>query len=318
MPFELSRCEIRTPVGEERARLCRFLMDQFPPDRPLLQAVIDTGRGYYTWIPLGLYQGGELLGSAALVPMRIWLDGGTRDVVGLASVATEPQYRGLGIARRLVEHCLEITDRQGLACVLFTSLPRVYQGSGFHAIRQDYLGAAAGQLWFRDSGLACRPQVELDEAAVAVLARIYADDCPPYTGKIERDPAYWEFYQILFRANAQATIVLCEHEGRPRGYFRSEREADRLLISELCAEPQERVVEALLARIADQSQRAGVGWVTLALPPDHFARRFLQDRGIALQPEPPGAPRETFMVRPTAGRPLDPWMGLQWSLADKF
>ena len=319
MSFDLSQCQIRTPIGEDRGRLYRFLMDQFPPDRPLLQTVMDTGRGYYTWTPLALYQGNELMGCAAILPMRIWLDGRMHDVAGLASVATEPRYRRLGAARRLVEHCLEITDRRGLACVLFTSLPPVYQGAGFQAIRQDYVGAAVEQLRFQGCGPAGQTRDELDEAAVAVLARIYAQHCPPYTGKVERDAEYWEFYQILFHANAQATIVLCQRDGRPRGYARCEREADRLLVSEVCAEPREKeVVEALFARIADQAQQAGAEWVTLALPRDHFARQFLHDRGIALQAEPPGAPREAFMVRPSAGRPFDPWADLQWSLADKF
>jgi predicted acetyltransferase len=294
-------------------------MEQFPSDRPLLQRVLDTGRGYYTWTPYALYRDNELLGSASLMPMQVQLDGRNCEVAGIASVATVSRYRRLGIARRLLEHCLGITDRWGVPCVLFSSLPRVYEGVGFREVPQEYVGVRAEQLRFPAAAFTCKRFERLDGQTQALLARIYSQRCPAYTGKIDRNSDYWELYQLLFDPAPRAMILLCQRQGTAVGYARCEQEADRLLVCELCADPRETgVLEAIFSHIAAEARQAGSDWVTLAVPRDHFARQYLEHRGIAPRPEPPGAVRETFMVRPCPGEPLGPLGALQWSLADKF
>ncbi|NUQ63777.1 MAG: GNAT family N-acetyltransferase [Pirellulales bacterium] len=294
-------------------------MDQFPPDRPLLETVMETGRGFSTWTPYALFCGEKLLGNVSLMPLRIWVEGRFQEVMGIASVATDPTCRRMGVARRLMDHCLAITDRQGLAGVLFTSLPRVYEPFGFCAVEQTYRAIAAERLRVAASTPQCAWNESLSGPMLGLLARIYRTECPDYNGKVDRDAAYWEFYRTLLDASPPTELLISFRGGQPSGYARCELESDRILVTELCANPSdENTAEGLLAEIADRASRRSADWVTLALPPDHFVFRFFQNRAILPEREPEGFRRETFMARPAGGHTGVSLAGLQWSLADKF
>lgn len=319
MTFQLSECEIHPATGPRLRQVCRFLIDQFPPDRPILERVIATGRGYATWTPYALYHGEELLGSLALMPLRIWLEGQRRDMVGIASVATVPAYRRMGVAGRLLDHCLAKADQQLLPSVLFTSLPRVYENAGFQAIRQDYLGTSPANLPRGGAGLGVQRLETINDDDCNTLATIYDSPGSVFSGKVERDAQYWRFCQLLFNTNSNLRILLCSDGGRPCGYVRAETEEGRLLISEVCLEQASAaVIEAVCTHIAEEARLQSAPWVTLSLPSDHAVRGFLERCGIRCTREPAGICRETLMVRPPRGRSLDTLSRLRWPLSDKF
>jgi predicted acetyltransferase len=318
MILDFNDCDIRTPAESDRGPLYQILAEQFPSDGPVFQEFLEHQGRLYTWVPYTLCRSEEILGNVSLMPMRVWFEGRLRQIVGIASVATRPQYRGCGIAKHLLRHCLELVDRQQLPCALFTGLPRVYEGAGFRTVEQRYLGVPAKRLRFEESDAACTELESLDHSTSKLLAVLYARS-PSYVGKLDRDPDYWPLYRILFNAYPRVRLAVVRSGDEARGYVRWETENDRLLISELCAEPNDdRLIRLLLDHVAGRAESLGLPWITLALPPDHFVRLTLEDRGIALAPEPPGSPREPFMVRPPRGESPDAWGRLPWSLADKF
>ena len=87
------------------------------------------------------------MGNVSLMPMRIWLGGRPTEVAGIASVATRKEHRRQGVAKRLMRHVLAIVDEWKMPAVLFTDLPNVYEGLGFHSIEQTSIDhdVSAGQ-----------------------------------------------------------------------------------------------------------------------------------------------------------------------------
>lgn len=296
-----------------------MLGDTFAPDRPLFDRLLRTGRPMYTWTPYTLYHGQEIVGNVSLMPVRIWLDGRPVEVVGVASVATAPQYRRQGVARHLLRHCLAVVDQKRLPAVLFTSQPEVYVGARFVSIPQRY------SEWRSPDWRCCALNLQstwLDVLAPedwAAVARLYDNGPPKYDGSVVRDPGYWEFYQTLFELNPRWRIVACRDAGTWLGYARCEEEPGRLLISEFCSLPdREDVVDSLVGSIVNRARQLGLPVLSLALAPGHVLERVLRSRGVELMSEGPDADREVFMVRPTIGQALGPFAQLQWSLADKF
>lgn len=322
MPLDFTQCEIRTPVGPERADLYRMLGETFPPDQPLFDRLLRTGRPMYTWTPYTLYgRDAAILGNVALMPVRIRLQGKPLEVVGVASVATAPQCRRQGVARHLLQHCLAVVDQQRLPAVLFTSQPEVYAGVGFTRIPQQYHEWHEWQAsqWPRhNDGLHSTRLAAPTPEDWTAAARLY-DAGVPYDGLVVRDAAYWELYQTLFHLNPRWHLTACREGDAWLGYARCEEEAGRLLISEFCCNPaREEVAQSLLESIVEQARQLGRPVISLALAPGHFLVPLLRSRGVKLAAEGADAGREAFMVRPAAGQSLGPLGQLQWSLADKF
>lgn len=319
MDLDLAKCKIRTPTGEELLPLYEMLMEAFPSDRPVFTEMITKGKRFYTWTPYALYLGGEPIGNVSLMPMRIWLEGRPVKIVGVASVATRKPYRRRGVARRVLQHALEIIEVQKAPAVLFTGLPAVYEGFGFQAVEQAHRAAPAAAIRFKSTQFDREVLDTLDAPRLEQLARIHADEYPDYDGKVVRDRDYWQLYQMLFNVDPKARVICCLDGGQVVGYVRIEAERDRLLVSEIAAVPsQTDVAEALLGFAEDHAVQLRLPQITLALPSGHFAWQVLRRHEVPLEPEPPGVPRETFMVRPAAGELTEPLKQLQWSLADKF
>jgi hypothetical protein len=203
--------------------------------------------------------------------------------------------------------------------VLLTGLPEVYEGVGFQAVVQEYLAAGVSQVNFSSRGFDRRLLASLDEDRLPQLARMYAEEYPNYDGKIDRDPDYWQLYAMLFNLLPKSQLLLCVQGDKMLGYARFDEDGDRLTVCELCAQPSAvDVCEALLGFLREHADRADAGLLSFALPPGHFAWPVLRRHGVALNPEPPGVARETFMVRSASGQPAAALLRLQWSLADKF
>jgi predicted acetyltransferase len=319
MHRDWSDCEFRVPSGDSVERLYEFLSECFPPDRPVFAEMARTGKRFYTWTPHALYRGDEIVGNVSLMPMRIWLDGRVTKVMGVASVATAPQYRRQGVARDMLRRALGLVDPQDVPCVLLTGLPEVYQGVGFRVVPQDYRAVRVSQMNFTSRGLDGSLLESLDDARLFELTRVYDQEYPNCDGKVDRDSDYWQLYAMLFNLAPQSRILLCTRGAEMLGYVRFDQEEGRLTVCELCAEPSAAdVCEALLGLLQEFAAHANAEWLSLAIPPGHFAWALLRRHGVAVEPEPTGVAREAFMVRPASGQPRPSLLGLQWSLADKF
>ncbi len=320
MTINFDACDIRIPRGEDLVALYHMLMDVFPPDRPIIEEHLRSGDPNRSLTHYTLFRGSEVVGSAGLMPMRIWLNGRKLPVVGIASVATPERFRGQGVARHLLEHCLSIVEREELPSVLYTDLPAVYARLGFVQIKQTLSATSAAALVDATAKCRdCRLHDTISPEMLREMTGLQAGAYPKFDATIDRDEPYWSFYGSLINLYPKCRVLLDETDGRLRGYARCEQEKNRLLVSELCYDGDcPSVVETLLAAAARLAKSCNSDILTLALPNKHPAWSILQEKGLAIEPEPPGASCEIFMVRPAKDKPLGRLAELQWSLADKF
>lgn len=318
-PFDFTACRIESPPPKTRGPVTRFLYEVFEVDRPVLRQMEQPGFPWYTWQPYVLVRQGDVLGHVALLPMTVWLAGRLEPVVGVASVATHPEFRHRGVARYLLEYCMKEIDRHSVAAVLFTDRPEVYEKHGFRDVPQEYCGVGTARLDALDGQFACTTHQVLDEQILAAVRHVYETECPDYSGKLVREDGYWPLYGVLFSCFERPRILACSSHGRVIGYLRLESQRDRLLVSEFCCAAEEgAVIATLLSGARDYAVELDLRWITLAVPKAHFVWQWLAEREIGFAAEPPGGEHETFMIRGVQGRWDDRWGALQWSLADKF
>jgi predicted N-acetyltransferase YhbS len=312
-------CQIRTPTCDALLPLYEMLMEVFPVDRPVFTEMAGQGKRFYTWTPYALYLDDVPVGNVSLMPMRIWLDGQPFRLVGVASVATSKPYRRQGIARRLLEHTMRIVDEENVPAILFTSVPALYEPFGFQPVEQTPSAVPTANLNLPGKGPDADVVNHLSDARLEQVAELYTNEYPNYDGKVVRDADYWLLYQMLFNVFARHTMLCCTHQGQTVGYARVEAKKDRLLLAELVCNPSAtNVAEALLRSAKAHALKHDLPWITLALPPKHFAWQLLNYHRITPQAEPPGAKREPFMARPAPSQPPGPLAHLQWSLVDEF
>lgn len=317
MSIDFSKCRICCPSGKQLLSMYRILWELFPYDRPVYDEMIKTGASFYTLKNYALYQGDEFLGNVGLMPMTIWFADKPLELIGVGAVATVPEYRRQGIAKYLMEHCMEIVDAQNKASVLFTELPIVYQQQGFTTVPQKYIAAEVGSIAFGDTKFTYQCVSELNDEQIEEMDRVYQASPMP-DGKVIRDKAYWKLYKLLFNPYPKPRIVLCRDSGNVLlGYLRFETESDRFTITEFCVNSDE-ITEGLLGYIQNAARENNIGWCSLALAPGHAVLNTLHQKGVVLSQEPAGVRREIFMVRPAAGQSIGELNDLQWSLADKF
>lgn len=318
MPVDPSQCEIRTPQGPALRHLYQVLWELFPRDRAAYQDMLATGRSFYTCQFHALYHRDQVLANVGLVPMHIWWHGRSRAIVGLAAVATVPHARRQGLAKYLMQQCLDRLDPQSPAA-LHTDLTVVYESIGFRDIPQNYCLTAVDNLTLDHPGLSCTQFDTVTKEQLTQMRRIYEQDYPNYDGKLIRDHLYWDFYEMMLNPYQKAKVFLCQQSDRTLGYLRFDHETDRLLIAELCCPPdQPQTAQALLHAAAQYAHQSNLKWLTLALTPEHFIWPILNNKDIPLHPETGGDRREALMVRPPAGQPITEWNNLHWSLGDKF
>ena len=239
MSIDFNKCEVCTPTGERLQRMNEILWKLFPYDRPVYNELME-GRRFYTLTNYALYRDDEFIGNAGLFPVSIWLDGKIRQMIGIAAVVTVPQYRKQGVAKYLMNYCMDIIDREKKASILFTELPDVYEGHGFATIEQQYLSASAKQIRFDDQGLTRKYLEQLSDKDIEMIRWIYDDLCPNYDGKVLRtkNPDYYDLYEMFFNLYPKPRLVFCKRGNDVVGYMRFDVEHDRITITELCAAPE--------------------------------------------------------------------------------
>jgi predicted N-acetyltransferase YhbS len=150
---------------------------------------------------------------------------------GIGSVAAHPDWRGRGLATRLVTDALGAIRARGRPiALLFTTRFGFYERLGFRQISQRMFR-------IRTAGGEPAPDLRVRDFAATDLPRVrelYDTYCDGLSGCTLRDAAYWEA-QLRFGAS-------------PRARFRVAERGDRLLAYVRCDELDGRRIAAEYAR----------------------------------------------------------------------
>jgi len=317
MQIDFSNCKIRTPeTPQELQQLYRMLAEVFPVEKELFEDIISGAHTFYNWRPYTLYQGDEPIGNVSIVIFQLQAEGRLQKTAGIASVATPERYRGMGIAKHLMNHVLQIIDAQNLSSILFTSLPRVYTGLGYKLVDQGVKQVAVKKME-QTSGLIVNRLAQLNREHLETAEKLYSG-LAPHNGKLFRDAEYWRLYGNAVNNSDKIEFAFCRSEDKTLGYARLEYEADRLLLNEFYAPPESREINAALWNwVCDAAAKKDKKNISLALPSTHWLWDLLQIDCIAMEPET-GIEREVFMVRMPKHKQLKWLTELRWPLPDKF
>ncbi len=183
---------------------------------------------------------GVPVGHVGVMPFKVFTGSGqTVNLAGVASVATHPQYRGLGIAGALCRMALDWGKTNGIVAMpLFTSLFSVYEKSGWQVCNSPLQTVRLALRTPSHSPEAVPKKAsELTAAEQSMIMAFYAKQ-PPFPGKVQRsadgDFHSWGriFRQPDYRFYLDADGYGLEIEG---------------VLAELCATPERK--NELLRRI---------------------------------------------------------------------
>jgi predicted acetyltransferase len=317
MALDFSNCEIRSPVDPlELRRLYEMLAEVFPVERKLFQDIISGAHTLYNWEPHTLYQGDEPLGNVSIVMFHLQNGSRLLKTAGIASVATPERYRGMGVAKQLMNHVLKVIDAQNLPSILFTSLPRVYTGLGYQLVEQGLKQTAVKTL-DRTEELSIRRLTRLNKEALGTAEKLYSR-LFPHDGKLFRDEEYWRRYCSSVKNSDKVEFAFCSRGDKAVGYARLEYESDRVLLNEFYAPAESSEINTALWNWAcTAAKEKGKDLISIALPQVHGLWVFLGKNCLEVEPET-GVEREVFMVRMPKHEPIKWLSGLRWSLSDKF
>lgn len=114
----------KAPTDADRPALARVEGMAFNYE-PRLERVVLDGR-------LCAYDGGSLVGTAAAIPLHQWFGGRRVPCSGISAVAVAPEYRGRGVASRLMVELLGQQRQAGRALsVLYPANSSLYRKLGY-------------------------------------------------------------------------------------------------------------------------------------------------------------------------------------------
>lgn len=144
-------------------------------ERDLLASYIPSRRGGFQ---VFCHRGAPIC-QIGITHSRVSVYGSDLRIASLGSVCTHPDYRGQGLAGRLLEYCLQKLTAEGARLALISAVRSLYTRAGcvpamdLNLVRLEpgqSLNGLRDSLLPRTSGLSFRPATEAD---VAICARLY-------------------------------------------------------------------------------------------------------------------------------------------------
>ena len=156
---------------------------------------------------------GKIVSCLTVVDRECWIGDATIRVAGIAGVATLPDYRRRGFARRLLTETLNVLDSRGLhIAALFPADASYYRSLGWEPASKPYISETALDAL---GGHAGREYVRaVEEADIPRIAEIYDRATRGRAMHCRRDSRRWD-YLLTFLPRG---CVACAQDGSIGGY----------------------------------------------------------------------------------------------------
>ena len=169
------------------------------------------------------FANGKLASSFANVPFTMGANGRAVKLAGVSSIATQPEYRRLGLARRIHTRAFgEMREAGQHVAALWASLAAIYQRFGYAmtTVMREYAVDAPDIRFHDDDGGDGRVARVAAGEAPDVVKRIYGEfiaDRMCYLHRVDDD---WR-NDMLKPGKATGPVwvaVCCDADDEPRGY----------------------------------------------------------------------------------------------------
>lgn len=172
---------------------------------------------------------------------------------GIGSVASAPDFRGLGLPSALLHDAIDLMARDKMPIsFLFTGIPAFYERHGWRTVRESGFDADAGEaaLMPHDGAYRIRRIAPHDLLA---LQSIYRRTTTGSTGAVVRSARIWRDAQRWLDEDG-AGCLLAELAGHPVAYLRARsREYGYHILEAEHARGQEAAIAALVAKAAQRA-----------------------------------------------------------------
>jgi GNAT superfamily N-acetyltransferase len=256
----------------------------FPEDRSFFQERLDydtTYRMETTWIAS---VNGTIASSAQIFPYRMRWGSAELKVGGIGNVATLPQFRGRGLAQRLLRRQSEYMASHGYdLSLLFTDKHSFYEQVGWRTVADPVLAADAFALRrYAESKPPYRIRPFEEASDLTQVSRMYAQFIDEWSGPMLRTIDYWRG-QSAWKAVWPEHFLVAEAGGRLAAYLRYKiTRKSELQIADCCYEPgQEQAAKALLLAAAAAEKHAVK--VKAQLPSGHILHDELRKHGAVVE-----------------------------------
>ncbi len=222
---------------------------------------------------------GEPVSQIGIWHSQVSVYGSPLRVASIGSVCTHPDYRGLGLATRLLDHCARQLTAEGARLMLVSGDRELYRRAGCVASQEfEHVVLKPGQVDLRVDGLALRPATESD---ASLCSRLYQTEPVRFVRCVEVFTRH--FCQPEEFPQAEDWIV--ELRGRPVAYlflsfpWENLREPDSG-VREVYEYAGSRV--ALAGALAEVMARLDLRGLRMFVPwQDADFLRLLHERGVA-------------------------------------
>jgi len=198
---------------DESIKLSSFAF-QFSLTPELLEQRRKMLKPEHVW---GYFMDGKLAAKAAVHPMRIWLNGRSIPMGGIAGVATWPEYRRQGLVRKLLLHALgEMRDEGMTVSFLHPFSIPFYRKFGWE-VAADSVVLELPPSTCRGFALQGRMRrIERPREEVELLSGLYRRYAVRFNTMNDRAAEWWEHRVPL---DDRYCYVYEDASGKPQGYM---------------------------------------------------------------------------------------------------
>lgn len=158
----------------------------------------------------------QVAGGWLLIPMGQWFGGRSVSMVGVAGVVINPEFRGGGIATRMMQHAVGEMYEQGFALsALFPSTQSLYRRAGYEAAGSWFEIRVPAKLI--PKGRRDLPVRPFQPADLKAIQNVYAGVAQRSQGYLDRGPYIWERIQRSVDETFHGYVI--EDDGEITGYI---------------------------------------------------------------------------------------------------
>ena len=194
------------------------------------EALIEKAREADRHQIVGYRMDGNLAGKLHIIPLEVTIQGKKFAMGGISSVATWPEYRRLGIAKKLLHHALVKMKEQGqVLSYLHPFSVGFYRKYGWELAfsrRHDIIPIDQLKQHWNAAGY-----VRRTEADIALLDHIYAAYAQKFNGMLVRDTLWWQ-QRVLTDKEMNIAVAYNDKE-EAEGYVMYKVRNNELTVNEL-------------------------------------------------------------------------------------
>jgi GNAT superfamily N-acetyltransferase len=180
-----------------------------PPEEELLARYKAPRRGG-TYV---ICHEGRPVSQLGIFHSRICLYGSSVRIASIGGVCTHPDYRGWGLATRLLDHCIRVLTEEGAHLLLISGIRGLYERAGcVTAGLFEYFVLRPGQIPLRTGTFVARPATQAD---AALCARLYHQEAVHFERRVEDFVHHFRRKEEYLRAEDW----IIEADGRPLAYL---------------------------------------------------------------------------------------------------